>query len=45
MPTFHMYLRGKKLSEMMGADPEKLKEAVSDFNKRASLERATAAAR
>mmetsp|Transcript_9051 Transcript_9051/g.23779 ORF Transcript_9051/g.23779 Transcript_9051/m.23779 type:complete len:187 (+) Transcript_9051:126-686(+) len=44
MPTFHMYLRGKKLSELMGADPEKLKEAISDFNKRASFTPPTAAA-
>ncbi|KAJ3069071.1 Cytoplasmic thioredoxin isoenzyme 2 [Podochytrium sp. JEL0797] len=32
MPTFHVYKAGKKVAEMMGANPAKLKELVANAN-------------
>lgn len=33
MPTFHVYVKGEKKKEMLGADETKLKQMIADLNK------------
>ena len=32
LPTFRFYMNGKKMSEILGADPNKLKKEVENLN-------------
>ena len=31
MPTFHIFVKGERVEEIIGADPRKLEEAIKKF--------------